>query len=150
MLQDGLLDVVYSYLPLVKNGYKSDVFATDALVLVTSPNTNRYHNGIHKEELTEIPYLFCNFALQEVGLFIRELFPSFNQFHFEIDNSTKLLQFLLDGIGYSFLPESLVTPYILTGELETVPLLDFKTPKINSYRIYNEMNGKQLCEYDLL
>lgn len=150
MLQDGLLDVVYSYLPLVKNGYKSDVFATDSLVLVTSPNTNQYHNGILKDELTEIPYLFCNFALQEVGLFIRELFPTFYQFHFEIDNSTKLVQFLLDGIGYSFLPESLVKPYIMTRELETVPLLDFKTPKINSYRIYNEANAKHLCAYNLL
>lgn len=145
MLQDGLLDVVYSYLPLVKNGYKSDVFATDSLVLVTSPRNNRYHNGIQKDELTKIQYLFCNFALQEVGLFIRELFPTYYQFHFEIDNSTKLLQFLIDGVGYSFLPESLVKPYILTRELETVPLLDFKTPKINSYRIYNEMQAKQLC-----
>lgn len=145
MLQDGLLDVVYSYLPLVKNGYKSDVFATDSLVLVTSPRNNRYHNGIQKDELTKIQYLFCNFALQEVGLFIRELFPTYYQFHFEIDNSTKLLQFLIDGVGYSFLPESLVKPYILTRELETVPLLDFKTPKINSYRIYNEMQAEQFC-----
>lgn len=147
MLQDGLLDVVYSYLPLVKNGYKSDLFATDSLVLVTSPKNNQYYKGIHKDELTKIPYLFCNFALQEVGLFIRELFPTFYQFHFEIDNSTKLLQFLIDGVGYSFLPESLVTPYLLTNELETVPLLDFKTPKINSYRIYNDMQTSQLCAY---
>ncbi|WP_455714233.1 LysR family transcriptional regulator [Anaerosporobacter sp.] len=147
MLQDGLLDVVYSYLPLVKSGYKSDVFATDSLVLVTSPKTNQYHKGIRKEELTKITYLFCNFALQEVGLFIRELFPTFYQFHFEIDNSTKLLEFLIDGIGYSFLPESLVKPYLLTNELETVPLLGFKTPKINSYRIYNPMQANHLYAF---
>ncbi|WP_167957066.1 LysR family transcriptional regulator [Anaerosporobacter faecicola] len=146
MLQDGLLDVIYSYLPLVRNGYRSDVFATDSLVLVTSPKNNTYHNGIRKEELTQIQYLFCNFALQEVGLFIRELFPPFYQFHFEIDNSTKLLQFLIDGMGYSFLPESLVHSYIEDGILETVPLLNFKTPKINSYRIYSEENPSILLE----
>lgn len=150
MLQDDLLDLVYSYLPLVKNGYANDALATDTLVLVSSPKTNKYKQGIRKEELTLINYLYCNFALQEVGLYIRELFPPYYQFHFEIDNSPKLVQFLIDGIGYSFLPLSLVKPFLATHDLETIPLLDFNTPKINCYRVYHTSKTKVLKEHKLL
>ena len=81
-------------------------------------------------------YLFCNFALQEVGQFIRELFPPFYQFPFEIDNSTKLLPYLLDGIGCSFLPYSLVRPCLEDGSLISIPLLDFEAPRISCYQSY--------------
>jgi LysR family transcriptional repressor of citA len=134
MLQDGILDVVYSYVPLHKSGYSCSVYAKDKLVLVTTPSNNNFISGIKKEELSQINYLFCNFALQEVGLFIRELFPPFYQFSFEIDNSTKLTQYLLDGLGYSFLPESLVKSNLEDGSLISIPLLDFETPMINCYR----------------
>lgn len=137
MLQDGILDVVYSYVPLHKSGYSCSIYAKDKLVLVTTPSNNNFISGIKKEELSQINYLFCNFALQEVGLFIRELFPPFYQFSFEIDNSTKLTQYLLDGLGYSFLPESLVKSNLEDGSLISIPLLDFETPMINCYRAQN-------------
>lgn len=140
MLQDGLLDLVYSYIPYQKPEFTCSPYVTDALVLVTSPKNNPYSKGIRKGELIHLNYLFCNFALQEVGLFIRELFPPFYHFPFEIDNSTKLIQYLLDGIGYSFLPKSLVNPYLENGSLLAISLLDFDTPKINSYRIFKSNN----------
>lgn len=134
-LQDNLLDLVFSYLPMHKNGYECIPFLTDELILVTDFSNKAYKDGIKKEELIHIKYLFCNFALQEVGLFIRELFPPFYQFAFEIDNSTKLVPYLLEGMGYSFLPQSLVSSYLESGALRSIPLLDFETPKINSYCI---------------
>jgi LysR family transcriptional repressor of citA len=140
MLQDGLLDIVFSYIPYQKTEYVCTPYVTDELVLVTGPQNKIYSEGIRKGELVQLNYLFCNFALQEVGLFIRELFPPFYQFAFEIDNSTKLIQYLLDGTGYSFLPKSLVKPYLETGALLSISLLDFETPKINSYRIYKTTN----------
>lgn len=141
MLQDGLLDLVYSYIPYQKPEYTCSPYVTDALVLVTGPQNNPFTTGIRKNELVNLNYLFCNFALQEVGLYIRELFPPFYHFAFEIDNSTKLIQYLLDGIGYSFLPKSLVNPYLENGSLIAISLLDFETPKINSYRIFKTDNG---------
>ncbi|HKL80327.1 MAG TPA: LysR family transcriptional regulator [Mobilitalea sp.] len=144
-LQDGLLDLVYSYVPMNKNGFSCETFATDRLVLVTSPGNNIYKKGIKKEALSNINYLFCNFALQEVGYFIKELFPPFYQFRFEIDNSTKLVQYLIDGNGFSFLPESLVNANIASKELEIIPLIDFDTPMINCYRVYrNDGNAATL------
>lgn len=138
MLQDGLLDLSFTYQPLQKSGFRCQKFRTDELLLVTSHTHNHYQKGIYKEELPRLNYLFCNFALQEVGQFIRELFPPFYQFPFEIDNSTKLLSYLCEGIGISFLPSGLVKPYLKSGSLISIPLLDFEAPRINSYQCWPE------------
>lgn len=132
-MQDGLLDVVFSYIPLKKSGYICNLFAVDELILVTSSKNTEYKSGISKHDLVNINYLFCNFALQDVGIFIRELFPKFYQFSFEIDNSITLIKYLIDNIGYSFLPKSLVMTYINNGDLIRIPLMDFETPKLNNY-----------------
>lgn len=134
-LQDGIMDVVYCYTPLYKKGFSCEVFTVDELILVTRTAGSPYQSGIRKDELAKSKYLFCNFALQEVGSFIRELFPPHYSFQFEIDNSTKLIPYLLDLGGISFLPESLALPYLKSGSLTKIPLLDFETPKINCYKI---------------
>ena len=67
MLQDGLLDLSFTYEPLQKAGFCCRRFRTDELLLVTSKQHARYQKGIRKEELPALNYLFCNFALQEVS-----------------------------------------------------------------------------------
>ena len=137
-MQDRLLDVVYSYVPFYKFGYTCELYAVDNLVLVTDAKDDTYDNGIRKGELPDSRYLYCNFALQEVGLFIRELFPPYYQFRFEIDNSTKLVPYLLAVGGISFLPERIAEPYIEAGQLKTIELIDFEAPKINCYEIFRK------------
>lgn len=134
-IQDNLMDIVYSYIPFYHAGFDCQVFATDNLALVTNYENNEYCNGILQEELVNTNYLYCNFALQEVGLFIKELFPPHHQFGFEIDNSTKLIPYLIAFNGISFVPESIAAPYIASKQLKQIPLLDFEAPKINCYRI---------------
>lgn len=141
-LQDDLLDVIYAYLPFYKAGYACELFAVDDLILVTGCHNDSYKEGISKEELVDSNYLYCNFALQEVGLFIKELFPPHYQFGFEIDNSTKLIPYLLEFDGVSFIPESIAAPYIAEGQLRKIELIDFDSPKINCYKIYKEDNKK--------
>lgn len=136
MLEDQMLDVVFSYIFYDKYGYKCVKFAVDELILITSPQNIEFKNGIYKKDLLKINYLMSDFALQETGQFIRSLFPPYYQFRFEIDNSTKLLQYLLDGIGYSFLPKSIAKLYIENNSLISIPLIDFSTPLINNYLIY--------------
>lgn len=137
-LQDGLLDLVFTYERLQKAGYRCHRFRTDKLLLVASPANVRLQPAVRKEELPGLNYLFCNFALQEVGQFIRELFPPFYQFPFEIDNSTKLVQYLQEGIGCSFLPEGLVQPYLEEGSLQAIRLIDFEAPRISCYQCFPE------------
>lgn len=137
-LQDGLLDLVFTYERLQKAGYRCHRFRTDKLLLVASPANACLQPAVRKEELPGLNYLFCNFALQEVGQFIRELFPPFYQFPFEIDNSTKLVQYLQEGIGCSFLPEGLVQPYLEEGSLQAIRLIDFEAPRISCYQCFPE------------
>lgn len=137
-LQDGLMDIVYTYIPLYKAGYLCEVYAVDELVLVTSSDNEKYLSGIYKEELKNTKYFYCNFALQEVGLFVRELFPPHYQFGFEIDNSTKLISYIMELNGVSFVPERIAKLFILEGRLRKIKLLDFQAPKINCYKIDKE------------
>lgn len=137
-LQDGSLDIIFSYLPYHKRQYSCTPFKQDTLVLVTHPHNTDYLAGIYKKDLPNLPYLYCDFVFEEGESFIRDLFPSQFIFPFEIDRSTKLIYHLLQGIGYSFLPRSLVQAYFDEQKLIEIPLLDFNAPIIQSYVICKE------------
>lgn len=135
-IQDHLFDRIYSYIPFYKAGYHCKLFAVDNLILVKSSGNPRFQQGISKSELVDANYLYCNFPMQEVGLFIKELFPPHYQFGFEIDNSTKLIPYITEFDGISFIPEKIADPYLKTGQLNGIELLDFEAPKISCYQIY--------------
>ena len=138
LLQDNVLDLVFSSIPLKRTGFVCEVFDTDRLTLVTGKGNNRYPDGIAQEQLGHIPYLMCNFALSDVGAFIRSLFPENYVFPLEVDNSSKLFHFLEEGVGYSFLPYKMVLPMLQSGRLEEVPLKDFTAPRVMTYLIYRQ------------
>lgn len=133
MLQDHTLDMAFSYVPYAKKGIECSLFATDELLLVTAPQNREYGQGILRRELTGIPYLYCDFPFQEVGSYIRDLFPAGHAFPLEIDRSANLLPFLCGGKGYSFLPASIVRDSIDRGMLLPIPLLDFAIPPVSCY-----------------
>lgn len=144
MLQDSLIDVAFSYLPLKKTGFVSRRFSSDKLVLLCAPERNAYRGGIRKEELASCEYLMCNFAFGEAGEFVRSLFPPRHAFRFEIDNSGKVAQYLLAGLGYSFLPLKMAEKEIAAGRLEVIKPLDFSVPELISYCSYRR--GNELAE----
>ena len=80
----------------------------------------------------------CDLTLSEAGMFIRSLFPKNHVFRLDVDNSSKLLPYLENGLGYSFLPYKLVKDKLENGDLEEVKLKDFTAPKITTYLIYRQ------------
>ena len=92
MLQDDVVDIAFSYIPLKKTGFVCRRFSSDELVLLVSPAANEYKGGITKEQLIASRYLMCNFAFGDAGEFVRSLFPPRHAFGFEIDNSSKVLR----------------------------------------------------------
>ncbi len=134
-LQDGSLDAIFSFSAFFRDGFICRPYRTDTLVLVCRADNTEYAGGIYKEDLQKIDYLFCNFALQGVGLYIQDLFPRYHRFPLEIDNSTKLPQYVADGMGYTFLPRSLIEDDLLRSRIRAIPLLDFAPPKVDSYYI---------------
>ena len=142
LLQGDILDIVFSYIPLKKASYYCEIYKQDTMVLVTDYNNEKYMNGITQKELVNEKYIMCNFALQDVGQFIRGLFPKYQQFSLEIDDCAKIIPFLLGQENYTFLPWDMAKSYIKSGKLRNIPLIDFKTPMINSYII-----GKKEKQY---
>ncbi len=116
-LQDDMLDMVFSAVPLKRNGFVCDTYAVDRVALVCKKGMNEHPDGITRNELSKLPYLMCDFALSEVGLFIRSLFPKNHLFRLEVDNSSKLLPYLENGLGYSFLPYKVVEEKLQSGAL---------------------------------
>ncbi len=137
-LQDNMLDMVFSAVPLKRTGYVCDVYDVDRVALVCGKGKNEYKDGITKEQLVKIPYLLCDFTLSEAGVFIRSLFPKNHVFRLDVDNSSKLIPYLENGLGYSFLPYKLAKDKLEDGTLEEVRLKDFSAPKVTTYLIYRQ------------
>ncbi len=138
LLQDNMLDMVFSAIPLKRLGYACDVYDVDRVALVCKKGVNEYPEGVTKEQLAKIPYLMCDLTLSEAGVFIRNLFPKNHIFRLDVDNSSKLLPYLENGLGYSFLPYALVKDKLAAGVLEEVPLKDFTAPNVTTYLIYRQ------------
>ncbi|MBC8571780.1 LysR family transcriptional regulator [Jingyaoa shaoxingensis] len=138
MLQDGTVDVAFCYAPLKKAGFICKPFMSDDLLLVTSPDHTEHIDGITQSQLAEIGYLYCDFIVHDNGTFIRDLFPKNFAFSFEIDKLTHLPHYLMEGIGYTFLPRSLVQPYLDNGSLISIPLKGFEAPEVQSFVIIPE------------
>ena len=134
-LQNDYFDVVFSYLPLNKLNYQCEIFKEDQIVLVTDYCNAKYEEGITKEELHSHNYLMCNYALGDVGQFVRDLFPGYHQFSLEIDDCAKIIPFLLEQDNYTFLPSEVAAPYVKDRMLRIIPFKDASTPVINSYII---------------
>ncbi len=138
LLQDNMLDMVFSAIPLKKAGYACDIYDEDRVALVCQKGKNEYPDGVTKEQLCKLPYLMCDLTLSDAGVFIRSLFPKNHIFRLDVDNSSKLLPYLEKGLGYSFLPYKLVKEKLETGALEEVSLKDFTAPNVTTYLIYRQ------------
>jgi LysR family transcriptional repressor of citA len=137
-LQDNMLDMVFSAVPLKRLGYACDIYDVDRVVLVCGKGKNEYPSGVTKSQLAKLPYLMCDLTLSETGVFIRSLFPKNHVFRLDVDNSSKLLPYLENGLGYAFLPYKLVKDKLESGDLEEVNLKDFTAPKVTTYLIYRQ------------
>ncbi len=137
-LQDNTLDMVFSAIPLKRTGFVCDVFDVDRVALVCKKGMNEYPNGVTKTQLAKLPYLMCDFTLSEAGVFIRSLFPQNHIFRLDVDNSSKLLPYLENGLGYSFLPYKFVKDKIESGVLEEVALQDFTAPLVTTFLLYRQ------------
>ena len=144
MLWDGLLDVAYVYQDVRRAGYSCRPYWQDELILLVRSDKNAFPGGITQEQLKDIPCAMCNFSLQEVGSYLRELFPAGHVFPFEVDNSNKVKDYLAAGLGYAFLPRGIVQEELESGLLCEVPPLDFDRMPIPSYFICRT-EDEELC-----
>jgi LysR family transcriptional repressor of citA len=141
LLLDKVIDAAFTYVPHNKHGICCSLFHKEALALVTCQSNRSFINGITQNQLASIPYYYCDFNFQDVGSYIKDLFPKGHPFPFEIDRSADLLPYLLSGNGYSFLPVSLVRKELESQALIRIPLIDFTIPEVCSYVLIGEKSN---------
>ena len=142
MLNDRIIDFAFTYTEYSKNGIECLPFNNDEMVLVTNCKNKEFSKGINLKNLTKINYLYCNFTFQGIGEFIRELFPKYHRFSFEIDRSANIIPYIEKGDGYSFLPKSLIKSKLQKGSLIEIPIIDFEIPHIKSFILYNNYTNE--------
>ena len=133
-IQNDRLDIIYSIIPLRKAGFSCEEYKTDEMVLVTDINNTKYRS-ITREELINERYIMCDFALREVGEYIRNIFPKYHRFPLEIDDCAKVIPLLKGREFYTFLPKDMADPLIKQKVLRKVGLKDLEAPVIKSYVI---------------
>lgn len=137
LLCDSVIDFAFTYVEYRKKGIECVPFCNDEMVLVTNCRNKEFAGGIKLKDLPSINYLYCNFTFQGIGEYIRDLFPKYHRFSFEIDRSANIIPYLENSNGYSFLPKSLIVSDLKKGSLIKIPLIDFDMPQIKSFAIYN-------------
>lgn len=138
MAVDGVVDFAFTCVQYNKAGIECIPYCDDEMILVTDKNNTEFADGIKLNELTEINCLYCNFTLQGISRYIKDLFPKNYRFSFEIDRSANIIPYLYDSDGYSFLPKNLVIGDINSKRLIEIPLIDFEIPSIKSFIVISK------------
>lgn len=133
MAVDGVIDFAFTCVQYSRKDVDCIPYCDDEMILVTDKSNTEFSDGISLSELTKINCLYCNFTLQGISKYIKDLFPKNYRFSFEIDRSANIIPYLYNSDGYSFLPKKLVSQDISDGRLIEVPLLDFDIPSIKSF-----------------
>lgn len=133
MAVDGVVDFAFTCVQYNRSDVDCIPYCDDEMILVTDKRNTEFSDGIRLSELTKINCLYCNFTLQGISKYIKDLFPKNYRFSFEIDRSANIIPYLYNSDGYSFLPKKLVSKDISDGRLIEVPLLDFDIPSIKSF-----------------
>lgn len=138
LLRDDIIDVCYSFIPIHAQQFLCEPFRKDRLVLVTGQGNDLFPEGLPAERIQELPFLYCDYVDKEGNSILKELFPKRHPFVFEVDSGMKLLPFLEAGIGYSYLPETLVQPKIEAGTLNRIKVTGADLPEIESFMVANK------------
>ena len=141
-LHDDVIDICFSYIPVNYSQFICIPFKVDDLVLVTSKDNLTYKDGIKNDDLKNLYWIYCDFAISEDLDWFKKLFLEHHMFPLEIDVGNKLIPFLKEGLGYSFIPRNLVLNELENKSLIEIKLLDSVQPKMSSYMILNKKHLK--------
>jgi len=141
-LHDNVIDICFSYIPINYSQFICIPFKVDDLILVTGKNNTTYKNGILNEELKDLYWLYCDYATRDDLSWFKNLFSENHLFPLEIDVGNKIIPFLKDGLGYSFVPRNLILEELEANSLIEIKLLESVQPKMNSYMILNKKHLK--------
>lgn len=135
-LYDERIDVCFSYRKFSEKNYRCIPFITDEMVLVTRADNKLYEDGITDEEITKLPLIQEGLTCVSDTEWFRRIFEDNITPRMYIGTGNYILPFLKRGIGYGFVIKSFAQEALDQGQLRIIPLLDRKTPLLQSYLVY--------------
>ncbi|PIE54457.1 MAG: hypothetical protein CSA35_05800 [Dethiosulfovibrio peptidovorans] len=133
---DGRYDVGYSHHPVRSPGILCRKVASDELLLLH--RDPRYGRGVTVADLRRMPLVYSEFLDTPVA---EELFGKPFLFELEIDVGSKVLPYIREQDRISMLPRRMVQDLLDSGELFSIPTLDFLLPPLEYFLLYDEAKG---------
>lgn len=135
LLHDHKIDICFSYTAFSDKFYHSRLLASDELLLVTSPDNPRWPDGITLERFLSLPIYFSDFFMvtKELQNWYLNIFPANYVFQLNIDIIHKLVDSLVQGKGYGFVPKSAVKKALREGKLIEIKYLFPNPPSLDCY-----------------
>ncbi|WP_432405563.1 LysR family transcriptional regulator [Wukongibacter sp. M2B1] len=137
-LHDNILDIAFTYYKINSSKLLNIPYKKDELILTTSPVNNTFIDGISNNDLKKLPIIYSNIILSSTSNFPHEIFSDNYIFQLHINILSEVIPFLEKGIGYCFLPRSLVNSKLDNGKLIEIKLLEMDPPVLQSYMIVNK------------
>lgn len=127
----GKYDIGISHHPSHFKMYQCNLIQKDDLILVGTNKHKDYMQGITYEQLKKTPIYHTKLFDEHIE---SDLFSSLN-YRFSIDVSDKAIDLVIENDTCTFLPRTMVEPYIENGDLLEIPLVDYELPPLMYYLI---------------
>lgn len=134
-LADNLIDIGFSYIPIVEQGYICKLFREDEILFVSRARSLVHKEEVSKEELPGLPVIYSKFVKTPGFDFMGDLFPTYHRFCMNISIMSEIIPFLLNGTYYAFLPYGLIKEHLDKGLLKPIRIKDYDIPPLKSYAI---------------
>lgn len=137
MLHENQLDIAFTYLNIKSSQFICVPFYSDKIILVTGSQNNFTSGGITDNELRGLPLLSSAILTESFQEWFYSVFPKNYVYPLDINISSNIIEFLKEGIGFSFMMESAAKRFLEEGSLVQVKLLESIPPSMESYILLN-------------
>lgn len=141
MLSNNLIDIGFVFSLTKSNKFICSNILKDEIILVTK-NSNEYKNEIDIEDLKNITLLYAD-AGDIFIKYIEDQLHSNLDFQLSIDQILEIVEYLREGFGYAFVPESLVVDSIQNGYLKKVKIKNTPPCPLEGYVVLEKSKFKR-------
>lgn len=138
LLDDGILDIGFTYTKPKSSKFKIIDFLEDEIILVTSPkNEIMISSEIPSIDLMQLPLLYADLG-DEFFKWLSTLLGDSPLLKLSADEVSYVIDFVKDGFGYAFVTKSSVNNKIENGELIQVKIKGSLPPTRQIYMLLNK------------
>lgn len=141
MLSDNLIDIAFVFTMPKSNKFICLNILKDETILVAK-NSSDFKDVLFMDELKTIPLLFANVGDSFIA-YVEEQLHCKLDFQLSISQISEIVDYLCEGLGYSFVLKSLVASYIQTGDLKEVRIENIQRCTYEGYAVIERSNVKR-------